>query len=102
MWCLEHSLSGLLSYQGLHQGLSLLEVGRIKTLAEPVVYWCQKLRCGLAFPLLLPEATEAHRGPQSQGFCALLVCYFEGLAKASFRLSIWSLGTRLSEARLQD
>ena len=45
--------------QRVQQCLRLLQVSRIKPLGEPIVDWCQEVMGFLAFPLLLPETSQA-------------------------------------------
>jgi hypothetical protein len=48
--------------QGLQQHLGLLEVRRVKALGEPPIDRCQEVVGVLAFPLLLPEVSQAGGG----------------------------------------
>ena len=50
--------TGVALRQRVQQCLGLLQVGGVKPLSEPVVHWCQEIIGFLAFPLLLPEASE--------------------------------------------
>src|SRR5262252_5393995 len=70
-----------LSPQLVEQCLGLLEVGRVKALREPAIERCQQLACFGLLPLLLPQATQAHGGPQLQGFGLLAAGNGEGLTK---------------------
>src|SRR6266571_6524030 len=46
----------------VQQHLRILQVSRIKTLGEPPVHWRKEVIGFLAFPLLLPESSEAGGG----------------------------------------
>src|SRR5215217_7608503 len=70
-----------LSPQLVEQGFGLLEVGRVKALREPAIDRCQQLAGFGLLPLLLPEATQAHGGPQLQGFGLLAAGDGDGLTK---------------------
>ena len=52
----------ILSGELLQQRFSFLQIYGIKPLAEPSVNLREHLPCCIVFPLLLPEATQAHRG----------------------------------------
>ena len=56
----------------LQQRSGFLEVYSVQPLAEPGIGLWQELACGIALPLLLPEATQAHGGAQLQGLRLLL------------------------------
>jgi CBS-domain-containing membrane protein len=60
--------AGIALCQRLQQGLGLLQVSRVKALGEPAVDRRQQLVGISTLALLLPEATEAHGGPQFQRF----------------------------------
>ena len=85
--------AGLALRQRLQQRLRILQVSRIKTLGEPMVDWCQEVMGFLAFPLLLPQAGEAHRCTQLQGFGLLAASHVEGLLEA--RLGVGLIPTAL-------
>src|SRR5215831_18858499 len=71
----------------LQQCLGFLEVYGVQPLAEPGIHLSQKLACGIALALLLPEATQAHGGPQFQGLGLLLTRHLKRLVETRF----WSL-----------
>jgi hypothetical protein len=52
------------SGQLLQERLGCLQVGGVKALGKSVVDLCQQLASFGALALLLPEPSEAHRGPQ--------------------------------------
>src|SRR5262249_40677110 len=50
---------GVVLRQRVQQRLRILQVGGVKALGEPVIDWCQQVIGFLAFPLLLPEPSQA-------------------------------------------
>src|SRR5215471_17827648 len=54
----------------IQQCLGLLEIGRVKALGKPRVDLSQQVTRLPPFPLLVPETTETHRGPQLQRSCS--------------------------------
>src|SRR5215510_13272212 len=76
-----------LSPQLFQQGLGLLQVGGVKALREPAVDRGQELARVKALALLLPEASEAHGGPQLQRLRPLAAGDGEGLTKTGFRFA---------------
>src|SRR5215813_13766933 len=63
------------------QGLRLLQVSGVKALGEPAVNRGEQVMRLLALTLLLPEAAQAHGGPQLQGLCLLAAGNLQGLLK---------------------
>ena len=72
--------------QLFEQRLGLLEIGGVKALGKPPVDGCQELVGLNALALLLPQATEAHGGPQLQGLGVLVAGHVEGVLKTGCRL----------------
>ena len=60
----------------------------IPPFGEPAVDRRQQLAGFGALTLALPQAAEAHRGPQLQRFRLLAAGDVQGLAKTGFRLSL--------------
>jgi hypothetical protein len=58
--------SPVFSFQLCQQRLRLLEVGRVKALGEPAINQCQERVRFVPLGLLLPEARQAHGGPERQ------------------------------------
>ena len=54
--------AGVALRQCVKQRLSFLEVGRVKSFGEPVIDRGEQVMSFLAFPLLLPEASQAGSG----------------------------------------
>src|SRR5262245_22105168 len=82
----------------LQQRSGFLEVYGVQPLAEPGIHLWQELACGIALPLLLPEATQAHGGSQFQGLRLLLTRHLKRLTEIRF----WCLPRLpLSALRLQ-
>src|SRR5712691_948222 len=77
-----------LSRQLLQQHPSLLEIGGVKALREPAIDRCQEVSGFGVLTLLLPEATEAHGGPQFQGLGLLAAGHVQGLLQPGFRLRL--------------
>src|SRR6516162_983371 len=77
--------------QLFEQDLRLLEVSGVKALGEPVIDGRQQRPRFSLLALLLPQATEAHGGPQLQRFGLLAAGNIEGLLEAGFRLCLWRL-----------
>jgi hypothetical protein len=50
----------------IQKGFGFLEIGRVKTLREPVVALFQALAGGVLLALLLPQPTQTHGCPQLQ------------------------------------
>src|SRR5262249_1170741 len=71
--------------------------------SKPAVHWCQQVVGGSVLALALPEARQAHRGPQFEGFRPLCAGYGERLLQTGFCLAaqggLASL-TRLLEQQL--
>src|SRR5262249_44467649 len=76
------------SCQRLQQRLGLLQINRVKALAEPAVDLCQELVGFSTFALALPQSTQAHRRAQLQGSRLLAAGHGESLTKTGFRLSV--------------
>ena len=74
--------------QFLQQRLGLLQVGGVKALGEPAVDWASSARASALLALLLPEATEAHGGPQLQRFRLLAVGDVQGPLQPGFCLRL--------------
>src|SRR5262245_28977419 len=70
--------------QRVQQCLRLLQVSGVKALREPAVNWCKEVIGFLALALLLPQAREAHGGPQLQGFGLLAAGDVQGALEAGF------------------
>ena len=62
------AVGAIRSRELLQQRPGFLEVYGVEPLAEPGIDLCQELARGIALPLLLPEATQAHGGAQFQAF----------------------------------
>src|SRR5262245_32274235 len=62
----------------VEQRLGLLQVRSLKALGEPAVDRCQQLASRHEPALLLPQASEAHGGPQFQRFGLLAAGDVEG------------------------
>ena len=75
----------ILSAQLLQQRLCLLQIGSIKPFGEPAIDRGKQLAGLGAFALLLPQATEAHSGPQLQRFRLLAAGDVQGALEAFFR-----------------
>src|SRR5215472_10241699 len=80
--------TGVALRQYVQQCFRLLEVGGVKALGEPAIDRGQELARFQALALLLPEASEAHGGPQLQGLRLLAAGDVEGLPKTGFRLGV--------------
>src|SRR6266567_6647642 len=76
------------SCQCLQQRFGLLEVSSVKPLGEPTVDLHQQLTGFGTLPLALPQARQAHRRPQLQGFGLLTAGDGEGLMKIGFCLPL--------------
>jgi hypothetical protein len=76
----------LSSRECLQQRPGLLEVCRVKALGEPVIDGRQQGIGFGAFPLLLPQAAQAHSGAQLPGFGLLPAGNGQGLLEAGFGL----------------
>src|SRR5215471_9531494 len=70
----------------LQERLRLLQVSRITALREPARDRCQEVSGFGALALLLPQAGQAHGGPQLPGFGLLLAGNGQRLLEAGFRL----------------
>src|SRR5215831_2519581 len=73
----------------LQERLRLLQVSSIKALREPAIDRCQEVSAFGALVLLLPQACQAHGGPQLPGFGLLLAGNGPRLLEAGFRLLPW-------------
>ena len=74
--------------QLLQQRLRLLEVGRVKALREPAIDRRQQITGFGLLALLLPQATQAHGGPQLQRFGLLPAGDVQGPLQPGFRLRL--------------
>src|SRR5262249_17473556 len=74
--------------QCLQQCLCLLQISGVKPLGEPGIDWCQEVMGFLAFPLLLPESSQAGGGTEFPGFRLLALGYRYGLLVAGFGFSV--------------
>ena len=54
--------TGVALRQRLQQRLRLVQVSGVKALGEPMVDWCEEVMGFSAFPLLLPESSQAGGG----------------------------------------
>jgi len=61
-----------------------LQVGGVKAFGEPVVDRRQQLTAFITLALLLPEASQAHSGPQLERLRLLAACHSKGLMKTGF------------------
>jgi hypothetical protein len=77
-------LGAMPSRELLQQRLGFLEVCGVQPLAEPGIDLWQELACGIALPLLLPEATQAHGSSQFQGLRLLLARNLKSLTEIRF------------------
>src|SRR5215471_9691117 len=66
-----------------------LQVSSIKALREPAIDRCQEVSGFGALALLLPQACQAHGGPQLPGCGLLLAGHGPRLLEAGFRLLPW-------------
>src|SRR4030095_8318302 len=82
----------------MQQCLRLLQIRCIEPFCKPVVDWCQEVMGFLAFPLLLPESSEAGGSTEFPGFCLLALGDADGVLKISFGFSLVVL--RLREQQL--
>src|SRR5262252_6314616 len=75
--------------QRLQQRLGLLKIGGVKTFRKPAIDRRQEFaRFGL-LTLLLPEATQTHRGAQLQRFRLLATGHVESPLQPGFCLCLW-------------
>src|SRR5262249_39138512 len=74
--------------QLLNQGFGILQVCRIKPFGEPAVDWRKKVMGFLAFPLLLPQSSQARGSTEFERFGLLALGYCYGLGKTRFRFSL--------------
>src|SRR5262249_29927881 len=74
--------------QRIEQRPGVLQVRCVKPLSEPVIDWCQQVVGFLSLALLLPEATEAHGGPQFERFRLLTAGNVQGSLQPGFRLRL--------------
>jgi len=68
----------------LQQRSGFLEVYGAQPLTKPGIDLWQELACGIALPLLLPEATQAQGGSQFQRPRLLLVRHLKHLTETRF------------------
>ncbi len=72
------------SRQLIQQGLSLLQVRRVKPFREPLINGRKEVAGFRLLPLLLPQPGEARGGTQLPGFGLLVAGHGEGLLKTGF------------------
>jgi hypothetical protein len=70
---------GTASSQRVQERLGILQIRRIKPFGEPVIHLCQHLPRFVAFPLLLPESSQAGGSTEFSGFGLLALGYCNGL-----------------------
>jgi hypothetical protein len=80
--------AGVALRQGLQQRLCVLQVGGVKALGKPTVDRRKQFVCLGPLALLLPEASEAHGGPQLQRLGLLAAGQGEGPLQPGFRLRL--------------
>src|SRR5262245_34691435 len=81
--------TGVALRQCVQQYLRLLQVSGVKALGEPAVDGCQQCVSFGTLALLLPQASEAHGGPQLERFCILAAGDVQGPPQPGFRLRLW-------------
>ena len=79
---------GVALRQRVQQCLRLLQVSGVKPLGEPAVDRGQQLIGFDTLAVVLPEATEAHGGPQLQRFGFLAAGDVQGALQPGFRLRL--------------
>src|SRR5262245_66610951 len=78
--------TGVALRQRFKQGLGLLEVGRVKAFGEPVIHRGKQVMGFLAFPLLLPESSQARSSTEFERFGLLAASHVQSPLQPDFRL----------------
>src|SRR4029453_2048365 len=81
--------AGVALRQSIEQRLGLLQIHGVEPFGEPAIERRQQLVRFVPLALLLPEATEAHGGPQLQRFGLLAAGDVQGPLQPGFCLRLW-------------